>query len=289
MVVNYASNQASADEVATGSAAAEWAATSRFRGAMSRADDDARLFDEAEREFGRPTIVVNSAGTSVFKPHAEVTEEEFDRLFGLNARGTFFVLQQAARRVADGGRIIYVTASASPGSGMYIGSKAPGEQFVVALSRELGSRGVTVNTVSSGLTETDGLVAPRAMLEQLVGMTALGRLGKPDDIAAVVAFLAGPDAGWITGHKPARDRRARLTGRSGRVGPRPLRETTRHGHRPCAPHPGAQGFATRLPAAPELLRGWPRRAENPRARAPRRRCRAARRPRTAPEASQRLP
>ncbi len=203
VVVNYASNRASADEVVAAVRAAGPGDAVAVQADVGVVRDVVRLFDEAEAAFGRPDVVVNSAGVSVFAPHADVSEADFDRVFAVNAKGTFFVLQQAARRVADGGRIVYVstggTMGGGAGGGAYAGSKAPGEQFVMALAKELGPRGVTANSVSPGVTETDGLIAPRAMLDQLVAATALGRLGRPDDIADVVGFLAGPDGRWVTG------------------------------------------------------------------------------------------
>jgi 3-oxoacyl-[acyl-carrier protein] reductase len=165
--------------------------------------DITRLFDETEKLFGRPDVVVASAGTSVFAPHAMVTEADFDRVFGLNTRGAFFVLQEAARRVNDGGRIVSIstggTTAAFPAAGLYAGSKAATERFVAALSAELGPRKITVNTVSPGLTRTDGLVMPEPAIAAMVAQTPLGRLGEPADVADVVAFLASEEARWITG------------------------------------------------------------------------------------------
>lgn len=161
------------------------------------------LFDAVAR-FGAPDVVVNVAGTARFGPIATASDDDLDVQLALNTRGAFFVLREAARRIADGGRIIQVstggTTSPSAGAGTYLASKAAGEQFAYALARELGGRGVTVNVVSPGLTETDGLVMPKPAIDHMVGQTPLGRLGRPDDVAAAIRFLASPAGRWVTGH-----------------------------------------------------------------------------------------
>ena len=162
------------------------------------------LFDAVLDRFGRLDILVNNgAGVNVFAPTAEMTEAEYDSMFQIT-RGVYFALQQAARHMADGGRIVSVstggTVGSSPGGGAYTGSKAAIEQFTMALAKELGPRGITVNTVLPGVTQTDGLVLPAPVVEQMIAQTPLGRLGAPRDVADAVAFLVSDDARWITGH-----------------------------------------------------------------------------------------
>ncbi|MEO1349003.1 MAG: SDR family oxidoreductase, partial [Cyanobacteria bacterium J06635_15] len=148
-------------------------------------------------------IVVNVAGVSVFKPHQQLTDEDFDRVFGVNARGAMYVLQEAANRLTEGGRIVQFstggTQMAVPGGGIYAASKAAGERFAFALAKELGSRQITVNVVSPGVTDTDGLIMPPEAVNQLIEQTPLGRLGQPQEVADVVAFLVSDDARWMTG------------------------------------------------------------------------------------------
>ncbi len=170
---------------------------------ISRPADVARLFQQAEEHFGGLDIVVNVAGTYLSKPLVEVSEAEFDHIFGSDAKGTFFVLQEAARRVRDGGRIINISSAqtvvASPNQSVYAGSKAAVEQFGRALAQELGGRQITVNNVLPGPTQTEGLQLPEEVREMSIQHTPLGRLGQPEDIAEVVGFLASPAARWMTG------------------------------------------------------------------------------------------
>jgi 3-oxoacyl-[acyl-carrier protein] reductase len=170
---------------------------------VSNETDVQRLFQTAEREFGGVDIVVNAAGVSVFKPLAEVEFADFERVFAVNAKGAFFVLREASRRVRDGGRIIHFSTGGTKmpiaTGGTYAASKAAGELLALSLSKELGHRQINVNVISPGVTKTEGLVMPQQALDQLIAMTPLGRLGQPVDVASAVAFLAGPDGAWVNG------------------------------------------------------------------------------------------
>jgi 3-oxoacyl-[acyl-carrier protein] reductase len=174
-----------------------------IQGSVANKADVTRLFDETEQQLGAIDIVVNVAGVSVFKPHVDLTDEDFEKIFSVNTKGAMYVLQAAATRVKDGGRIVQFSTGGTkmpiPASGLYAASKAAGEQFALSLAKEIGHRQVTVNLVSPGVTDTDGLIMPQAALDHLIGQTPLGRLGQPGDIADVVAFLVGDDAHWMTG------------------------------------------------------------------------------------------
>ncbi len=165
-----------------------------------------QLFDTTLHHYGRLDILVANAGFAVFKPLADITEEDFDATFAVNARGTFFCMQEALRHLADGGRIVCISTIGTllnmPGGACYFGAKAAVEQFCRVAAREVAARGITINVVSPGFTDTDMLRAtlagaPEAGAE-LIAMTPLARLGESRDIAAVVAFLVGPDAAWMT-------------------------------------------------------------------------------------------
>jgi 3-oxoacyl-[acyl-carrier protein] reductase len=174
-----------------------------IQGSVANKADVLRLFDETEQKLGAIDIVVNVAGVSVFKPHSELTDEDFEKVFSVNAKGAMYMLQAAANRVKDGGRIVQFSTGGTmmpiPAGGIYAASKAAGERFAFALSKEIGHRQVTVNVVSPGVTNTDGLIMPQAAIDELIQQTPLGRLGEPGDIADVVAFLVSDDAHWVTG------------------------------------------------------------------------------------------
>ena len=152
---------------------------------MGKRADVERLFDETFRHFGRLDILVNNAGIMFNKPLAEVTEEEFDRIFAVNVKGTFFACQQAARRMADGGRIINFSSSTTammlPTYGAYVATKGAVEQMSHVLAKELGPRGITVNVVSPGPTDTElfGQGKTEQDKQRFAQMAALGRLGQP--------------------------------------------------------------------------------------------------------------
>ena len=203
VIVNYSKSSAAAEEAVTSIRAAGGKAIA-IQADISSVPDVRRLYAEIDKQFGRLDIVVNNAGIlPPAVPVAEETEKTFDAVFGL-LKGTYFSMQEAARRVADGGRIINISSSTtrgwSPGYGIYAGSKSAIEQFTRSLSRELGPRGITVNAVIPGLTDTDMISDyPVAIREAVAKNTTLGRLGQPSDIADVVAFVASDDGRWITG------------------------------------------------------------------------------------------
>ena len=150
-------------------------------------------------------LVLNAAATFVPTPLADVSDEEYERIFAINVRAPFRALRHAARHMRDHGRIIAIstlnTVMPPPGGSLYVGSKGATEQFAAVAAKELGPRGITVNTVSPGATDTDLLRStnPPEALARISATTPLGRLGEPADIADVVGFLAGPDGRWITG------------------------------------------------------------------------------------------
>lgn len=204
VVVGYARRRDAAEEVVAAIGAAGGRARAD-RADMSRVGDVRRLFLHAVDAYGRVDILVNDAGDAVFGPLKDVTEADFDRLFAVNVKGVFFAMQEAARRLEDGGRIINISSGitilGSSGGALYGGTKGAVEQFTQAAAKELAPRGITVNTVSPGMTETDLLMSavPAEARRDMAKAVPLGRLGYPDDIADVVAFLASDAGRWVTG------------------------------------------------------------------------------------------
>jgi len=170
---------------------------------MSKVGDAGRLVKDTVKRFGRLDILVNNAGMFMLKPLAEMTEEEFDRMFALNAKGPYFALQEAAKVIQEGGRIVNISTDGTHvgfgGATAYLGSKGALEQFTKGLAHELAPKGVTVNTVSPGYTIA-AMLPPDPTFRQIGEQASpLKRLGTPKDIADVVAFIVSEEARWLTG------------------------------------------------------------------------------------------
>jgi 3-oxoacyl-[acyl-carrier protein] reductase len=200
VVVNYGKSADKAKEVV---------ATIESRGGkavamqadMSKVADARRLVRDTMRQLGRLDILVNNAGMTLAKSLVDTTEQEFDDIFALNVKGPYFALQEAAKVIADGGRIVNISSGGThigvPGATAYLGTKAALEQFTKGLAHELAPKGVTVNTVSPGFTDTAMLWD--SIRETGAEMSPLKRLGKPQDIADVVAFVVSDQGRWLTG------------------------------------------------------------------------------------------
>lgn len=173
---------------------------------VTRIDEIETLFAIATQAFGGIDIVVsNAGGDTVFAPIADTEEADYDRGTRLNAKAHFFVLREAARTVRDEGRIIVIASSTIlspyPGSAIYAGAKAAAETYARTLAKELGARQITVNSISPGLVDTEAarmMGNMDARIEMATRMSPLGRVGYPEDIADVVAFVASEEARWIT-------------------------------------------------------------------------------------------
>lgn len=205
VVVNYANRAEEADAVVAEIVAAGGQA---FALKADVADSQAvrALFDSVEARLGRVDMVVNNAGVMPAPtPLAELDDATFERVVSINLKGSFNMLREAAGRLNDGGRIVNFSSSVTgltfPGYSIYAATKAAIETITAILAKELRGRSITVNAVAPGPTATalflDGKT-PEA-IDQLAKAAPLERLGTPDDIASVVAFLLGPDGGWING------------------------------------------------------------------------------------------
>src|SRR6266550_1611446 len=160
--------------------------------------------EKAVAHFGRLDVLVNSAGTAIPKPFEETTLEEMDRVIDINIRGVFIATQAALKHLKSGGRIIMIGSAvcervAAPGLVPYAGTKGAVKMFTQALAREIGGRGITVNNVQPGPIDTELNPASGDWAVPQKAATALGRYGHVDEIAAMVAFVAGPESSYITG------------------------------------------------------------------------------------------
>ncbi len=166
-----------------------------------------RLFDIAEKQFGGLDIVVNNAAAWRFAPIANATDDDFDLVFTTNVRAAFIAMHEAANRVRDGGRVVTIGAGLAlmprPGTALYGASKAAVDHMVRVLAHELGPRQITVNSVLPGAVNTDALREnmDSAAVEGEIAVTPLRRIGEPEDIASIVAFLASDEGRWVTGQR----------------------------------------------------------------------------------------
>ncbi|GAB3641356.1 SDR family oxidoreductase [Spirosoma arcticum] len=165
-----------------------------------------KMYSDALAHFGRLDIVVANAGVELIEtPVLASTEADFDKVFGLNVKGTFFVLQQAARHVADGGRIILISSTMSihpdPGAAIYAASKAGPKLFVEVLAKELGARQITVNSIMPGIIDNAGVITnqPADVKKQMMAGSPFNRLGSVADVGNVAAFLASNEGSFIHG------------------------------------------------------------------------------------------
>jgi 3-oxoacyl-[acyl-carrier protein] reductase len=202
IIVNYGKSADKAQQVVANIEAKGGKAVA-VQADMGKIADAGRLVKDTVKEFGRLDILVNNAGMFIYKPLVDMTEEEFDSMFALNAKGPYFALQEAAKVIKKGGRIVNISTDGThigfAGATAYLGSKGALEQFTKGLAHELAPMGITVNTVSPGYTATDMLPADPTFRQIGEQASPFKRLGTPEDIADVVAFVVSDEARWLTG------------------------------------------------------------------------------------------
>ena len=204
IAINYANSAAEADTLVARIVASGGQAVA-IKADVSNAADVRTLFDVTEQQLGRVDVLVNNAGVMNPTPLADTSDELFEQTFGINTRGTFNTLREAGTRMNDGGRIVNFSSTALalklPGYAIYNATKAAVESFTHVFAKELRGRNITVNAIAPGPVATELFLHGKSeeQIQQFAKMPPLQRLGQPEDIANVVSFLVGPDAGWVNG------------------------------------------------------------------------------------------
>lgn len=208
VVVNYASSKAGADALVSEITAAGGKAIA-VQADVSKADQAQGLVDAAIKEFGRLDVLVNNSGIYEFASLDAMTEELYRRTFDVNVLGVLLTTQAAAKHLGEGASVINISSAVTSlfpaDSAVYTGTKGAVDAITGVLANELGPRKIRVNAINPGVVETEGTHAAgfvgSEFFDAIIGQTPLGRVGYPDDIAAIAVFLASDDARWLTGEK----------------------------------------------------------------------------------------
>jgi len=204
VVINYASSASEAEALAA-ALAADGGKAIAVRADVVKPDQVRELFDAAEQQWGKVDVVVNNAGVLKVMPLADTSDALYDWTFDINVRGTFNMLREAASRLKDGGRIVNFSSTTPvlnlPGYALYNATKSAVESFTHVFAKELRGRNITVNAVAPGPVATSLFLDGKTeeQIASFAKMPPLERLGQPDDIASVVAFLVGSEAVWVNG------------------------------------------------------------------------------------------
>lgn len=204
VVVNYAGNEKAAKDVVSQIKQAGGEAFV-YQADVSDGGRVKAMFDEVEYRLGKIDVLVNNAGVMELQPLANTDEQHIDRQIDINIKGTINTMREAFVRLNKGGRVINLSTSVVglklENYGVYAATKSAVETLTAIMAKEMRGKSITVNAVAPGPTATDLFLQGKSaeLIERMTKMIPLERLGTPDDIAAVVAFLAGPDGGWVNG------------------------------------------------------------------------------------------
>ncbi|MDJ1484948.1 SDR family oxidoreductase [Cytophagaceae bacterium YF14B1] len=203
VIVNYAGSKDAAEKVVANIKQKGGDAIA-VQADVSKPADVKNLFDTAIAQYGRIDVLVNNAGIMITKTIKDTTDEEFDRHFDINVKGVFNTLREAATRLSDNGSVINFSTSVNrlmlPGYGTYVATKSAVEQLTRIFAKEVGARGINVNSVSPGPTDTELFTNGKSeeLINRLASLSAFNRIGKPEDIVPIVLFLASDEAKWIS-------------------------------------------------------------------------------------------
>jgi 3-oxoacyl-[acyl-carrier protein] reductase len=204
VVVNYSGSEETAKSVVNEILQSGGQAIA-IKADVSKSEDVKRLFQKTIEKFEKIDVLINNAGIAIYKLIKDTTDEDFDRIFDVNVKGVFNTMREAAKLLADNGRIINFSSSVTrlmlPTYGTYSATKSAVEQLTRVFAKEVGAKGITVNSISPGPVNTELFKQGKEeeVIKRLASMSAFNRIGEPEDIAKIILFLVDDDSTWITG------------------------------------------------------------------------------------------